>query len=162
MEAGRPRISLQAQGRSRRRLLVNRGAESVAMLAAFGAIGVLGVVVVSVLLRGVPALNLDLLTKNQVTFGATGGGYLLSSRDMLGAVPRARTPTTEGAPMTDEAIIRSFPVARRPQHVVPSYDLKTLYVVSDLGNSLQPIDPLTGRPRPLPAEARTAYGGERG
>jgi YVTN family beta-propeller protein len=27
---------------------------------------------------------------------------------------------------------------------VPSYDLKTLYVASDLGNSLQPIDPGTG------------------
>jgi phosphate transport system permease protein len=74
VEAGRPTVSLQAQGRSRRRLLVNRGAESVAMLAAFGAIGVLGVVVVSVLLRGIPALNLDLFTQNQVTFGQTGGG----------------------------------------------------------------------------------------
>jgi phosphate transport system permease protein len=74
VEAGRPRISLQAQGRSRRRLFVNRGAESIATIAAFGAVAVLGVVVVSVLLRGIPALNLDLLTKNQVTFGATGGG----------------------------------------------------------------------------------------
>jgi YVTN family beta-propeller protein len=43
-------------------------------------------------------------------------------------------------------IIRRFRVGRRPQHVVPSYDLKTLYAVSDLGNSLRPIDPATGRP----------------
>ena len=70
----RPTISLQAQGRSRRRQLVNRGAEGIATLAAFGAVAVLGIVVVSVLLRGVPALNLDFFTKNQVTFGETGGG----------------------------------------------------------------------------------------
>jgi phosphate transport system permease protein len=35
---------------------------------------VLGVVVVSVLLHGIPALNLDFFTKNQVAFGETGGG----------------------------------------------------------------------------------------
>jgi phosphate transport system permease protein len=74
VEAARPPISLQAQGRSRRRLRTNRGAEVIATLAAAGAIAVLGIVIVSVLLRGIPALNLDLLTKNQVTFGQTGGG----------------------------------------------------------------------------------------
>jgi YVTN family beta-propeller protein len=49
-------------------------------------------------------------------------------------------------------VIRSFPVKERPEHVVPSYDLKTLYAVSDLGNSLQPIDPATGKPAggPIP------------
>lgn len=41
-------------------------------------------------------------------------------------------------------IIRSFPVPRRPEHVVPSYDLKTLYVASDLGSALTPINPITG------------------
>src|SRR5690606_27841367 len=36
-----------------------------------------------------------------------------------------------------------------PQHVVPSYDLQTLYVTNDLpigGGSLLPIDPRTGKP----------------
>jgi DNA-binding beta-propeller fold protein YncE len=33
-----------------------------------------------------------------------------------------------------------------PQHVVPAYDLRTLYVTNDLGNSLTAIDPRTGRP----------------
>jgi DNA-binding beta-propeller fold protein YncE len=32
-----------------------------------------------------------------------------------------------------------------PQHVVPAYDLKTLYVTNDTGNSLTTIDPRTGR-----------------
>jgi phosphate transport system permease protein len=74
VDAGHDGLSLQASGRSRRRLFVNRGAESIATLAAFGAVAVLGVVVVSVLLRGLPALNLDFFTKNQVTFGQSGGG----------------------------------------------------------------------------------------
>jgi hypothetical protein len=34
---------------------------------------------------------------------------------------------------------------RQPQHVTPSYDLKTLWVLSDLGDSLTKIDPATGK-----------------
>jgi YVTN family beta-propeller protein len=44
-----------------------------------------------------------------------------------------------------------FPVGALPQHVVPSYDLKTLWVTNDEGNSLTPIDPKTGKPgAPVP------------
>jgi DNA-binding beta-propeller fold protein YncE len=50
-----------------------------------------------------------------------------------------------------------FRVKRRPQHVVPSYDLKTLYVASDLGNSLQPIDPATARPSGPPIPVADPY-----
>src|SRR5262249_49089220 len=35
-----------------------------------------------------------------------------------------------------------------PQHVIPSYDLRTLYVANDEGNSLTPINPDTGIPGP--------------
>ena len=65
---------LAATGRVRRRKLVNRAIEGVACIACAAAVAVLGIVVVSVLLKGVPALNLDLFTKVQVTFGETGGG----------------------------------------------------------------------------------------
>jgi YVTN family beta-propeller protein len=41
-------------------------------------------------------------------------------------------------------IIDEFAVGRQPQHVVPSYDLKTLWVVSDLGDNVTRIDPSTG------------------
>jgi YVTN family beta-propeller protein len=41
-------------------------------------------------------------------------------------------------------VIDEFPVGRQPQHVVPSYDLKTLWVVSDLGDNVTRIDPATG------------------
>jgi DNA-binding beta-propeller fold protein YncE len=36
-------------------------------------------------------------------------------------------------------------VGRQPQHVVPSWDLKTLWVNNDLGNTLTAIDPATGK-----------------
>jgi len=41
-------------------------------------------------------------------------------------------------------ILRVVRVGREPQHVVPSWDLKTLWVNNDLGNTLTPIDPKTG------------------
>jgi DNA-binding beta-propeller fold protein YncE len=48
-------------------------------------------------------------------------------------------------------IVRHFDTGRLPQHVVPSYDLKTLWVNNDLGNSLTPIDPRNGKPgKPMP------------
>ena len=43
-------------------------------------------------------------------------------------------------------VVEHFPVGALPQHVTPSHDLKTLYVNDDVGNTLTPIDPLTGRP----------------
>jgi YVTN family beta-propeller protein len=43
-------------------------------------------------------------------------------------------------------VIDTFPVGREPQHVVPSWDLTTLYSTNDLGNSLTAIDPKTGKP----------------
>jgi DNA-binding beta-propeller fold protein YncE len=41
-------------------------------------------------------------------------------------------------------VLRKFETGALPQHVVPSYDLRTLWVANDLGNSLTPIDPVTG------------------
>jgi YVTN family beta-propeller protein len=43
-------------------------------------------------------------------------------------------------------VIDEFPVGALPQHVTPSYDLKTLWVDNDEGNSLTPIDPANGKP----------------
>jgi len=48
-------------------------------------------------------------------------------------------------------VIRTFGVGTLPQHVVPSYDLKTLWVNNDEGNTLTPINPATSKPgRPVP------------
>jgi YVTN family beta-propeller protein len=68
-------------------------------------------------------------------------------------VPNSVSNTvTEIDPATRQ-IVRTFPVGAEPQHVVPSWDLKTLWVTSDQGNSLTPIDPVTGLPGPpVPVE----------
>jgi DNA-binding beta-propeller fold protein YncE len=50
-------------------------------------------------------------------------------------------------------IVESFPTGALPQHVTPAYNLKTLYVDNDLGNSLTPIDPRTAKPgKPIHVE----------
>jgi YVTN family beta-propeller protein len=41
-------------------------------------------------------------------------------------------------------VIRTQPVGKGPQHVVPSWDLRTLWVNNNSGNSLTPIDPVRG------------------
>jgi DNA-binding beta-propeller fold protein YncE len=41
-------------------------------------------------------------------------------------------------------VVRTFPAGREVQHVVPSWDMKTLYATDDIGNTITPIDPRTG------------------
>jgi phosphate transport system permease protein len=67
-------VSLQARGRSRRRLRVNRGAEAASVLAALVAVGFLAILVGSVLVRAFHALNWDFFTKGPAVFGQSGGG----------------------------------------------------------------------------------------
>jgi YVTN family beta-propeller protein len=70
--------------------------------------------------------------------------------------PLVYVPDSEGAAVDEidphtYRIVRHFSVGALPQHVIPSYDMRTLYVANDLGNSLTPIDPRTGIPgRPIP------------
>ena len=49
-------------------------------------------------------------------------------------------------------VIETFKVGRNPQHVVPSWDLRTLWVANNAegttAGSLTPIDPKTGKPGP--------------
>ena len=42
-------------------------------------------------------------------------------------------------------VIRYFRTGAVVQHVVPTWDLRTLYATNDIGNSLTPIDPVSGR-----------------
>jgi len=66
--------SLQATGRARRRLRTNRLMESFGTGAAFLAVGVLGLVVATVLVRAWPALRWSLFTKTPNLVGGPGGG----------------------------------------------------------------------------------------
>jgi YVTN family beta-propeller protein len=61
-------------------------------------------------------------------------------------VPNSDSNTVDVIDQRTFKIVRHFSVGALPQHIVPAYDLKTLYVTNDAGNSLTPIDPTTGKP----------------
>jgi YVTN family beta-propeller protein len=50
-------------------------------------------------------------------------------------------------------VIDTFPTGAQPQHVTPAWNLKTLYIDNDVGNTLTPLNPVTGQPgHPIPVE----------
>jgi DNA-binding beta-propeller fold protein YncE len=66
-------------------------------------------------------------------------------------VPNSKSNTVDVISQRTFKVIEHFAVGALPQHVTPSWDLRTLYVTNDAGNSLTPIDPRTARPgRPIP------------
>jgi DNA-binding beta-propeller fold protein YncE len=66
-------------------------------------------------------------------------------------VPNSMSNTVEEIDPRTYRVVREFPVGILPQHVTPSWDLKTLYVLNDIGNSITPIDPVNGVPgKPIP------------
>ncbi|MFJ7490005.1 hypothetical protein ACIQZB_01910 [Streptomyces sp. NPDC097727] len=60
-------------------------------------------------------------------------------------VPNTNSDTVSVIDPATYKVIRTIKVARQPQHVVPSWDLKTLWVNNDIGDSLTAIDPATGK-----------------
>jgi len=60
-------------------------------------------------------------------------------------VPNSGSNTVDVIDPKTYKIVDHFDVGKQPQHVVPSWDLKTLWVLNDLGNSLTKIDPLSGK-----------------
>ena len=60
-------------------------------------------------------------------------------------VPNSGSNTVDVIDPETYQVIDHFNVGRQPQHVVPSYDLKTLWVLNDLGDSVTSIDPATGK-----------------
>ena len=69
-------------------------------------------------------------------------------------VPNSQSDTVDVIDPNTMKVIDHFDVGRLPQHVTPSWDLKTLYVDNDHGNSLTPIDPNTGKQSgpPIPGD----------
>src|SRR5256714_8132118 len=64
------------------------------------------------------------------------------------AVPMVYVPNSRSGSVTvidpkTYQVVRTFPTGKVPQHVVPSYDLSTLWVANNSSNSLTPIDPVT-------------------
>jgi YVTN family beta-propeller protein len=91
------------------------------------------------------------LKANDVWAADRVGDLAPAVRDMP---TRVYVPNSSGNSVTviDPAtfkVLKTVRVGHQPQHVVPSWDLQTLWVNNDLGDSLTPIDPHTtkfGRP----------------
>jgi len=86
-------------------------------------------------------------------YSETGADKL--SPAVSGALPRIYVPNRQGNDVSviDPAtmkVVDRFPVGVNPQHVVPSWDLKTLWVTNNAegrtDGTLTPIDPMTGKP----------------
>ncbi|MFN8110347.1 MAG: YncE family protein [Thermoleophilia bacterium] len=69
-------------------------------------------------------------------------------------VPDTKSDTLDVIDPRTRRVIAHYAVGAQPQHVVPAWDLRTLYVLNDVGNSLTPINPRTGRPaaRTIPVD----------
>ena len=61
-------------------------------------------------------------------------------------VPNSMSNTVSVIDPSSLTVIDQFPVKELPQHVVPSWDMQTLYVNNNNGNTLTPIDPRSGKP----------------
>ncbi|HEY1000974.1 MAG TPA: YncE family protein, partial [Streptosporangiaceae bacterium] len=82
-------------------------------------------------------------------YADAGAGML--SPAVRGVPYRIYVPDSGGSTVTviNPATLKvtaTYRTGLNPQHVVPGYDLRTLYVTNDLGNSLTPVNPRTGRP----------------
>jgi DNA-binding beta-propeller fold protein YncE len=72
-------------------------------------------------------------------------------------VPNSASDTVDVIDQRTFKIVAHYPVGLLPQHVTPSYDLKTLWVDNDVGNSLTPVSPITGRPKGKPVPVSDPY-----
>jgi YVTN family beta-propeller protein len=82
-------------------------------------------------------------------YAAAGANMLTGAA--LHALPRIYVPNSESntVDVIDPAtrrIVSHLTVGRLPQHVTPSWDLRTLYVLDDKGNTITPVDPRTAKP----------------
>lgn len=110
------RVLAPAPGAGRRRL-INQTMTVLCTIAAVLAVAVLLLVIISVLVKGAPALNINLLTKDAVPFGAHGGGLayaFIGTGILVGLATLISVPiailtaiyTTEFAPPKVATVIR--------------------------------------------------------
>jgi YVTN family beta-propeller protein len=103
---------------------------------------------------GVPTVaGMPPVTDPANLYGDAGANML--SPVVAGALPRVYVPNlrSDSISVIDPAtlkVVDTFRVGRSPQHVVPAYDLHTLWVTNNAEDrpdgSLTPIDPTTGKP----------------
>ena len=93
--------------------------------------------------------------KPPATAVSPGGVYSHAGPGMLSAAVvgdpyRLYVPESAGSGIdvvdpTARRVLAHYETGSDPQHVVPGYDLRTLYVTNDLANTLSPINPATGK-----------------
>ncbi|WP_327168841.1 hypothetical protein [Streptomyces subrutilus] len=59
-------------------------------------------------------------------------------------VPNTTSNTVSVIDPATYQVVDTIPVGKQPQHVVPSWDMKTLWVNNNRGHTLTPINPATG------------------
>jgi YVTN family beta-propeller protein len=97
--------------------------------------------------RTAPATGIPPLLDSHNVYAADRPGLLSPEARRARAlvfVPDSEDQTVTIIDQRTRSVIQVVHTGRLPQHVTPSYDLKTLYVDNDLGNSLTTINPRTG------------------
>ncbi|MCA8067294.1 YncE family protein [Burkholderia sp. AU38729] len=135
------------QPRFRRHLRFPRPAAVIVAALAVGARGAIAAAAVATVPGMPPVVHPDNL------YSEAQAGRM--SAAVAGALPRIYVPNLRSNdvyvidPATYQVVDR-FAVGRSPQHVVPAWDLKTLWVANNAegrtDGSLTPIDPKTGKP----------------
>ncbi len=120
-----------------------------------GASGTLGGISELVPSRKTVASVPKLIDRNNVYAADSANNLTGAARTALPRiyVPNSQSNTVDVIDPTTFKIVDHFAVGGLPQHVVPAYDLKHLYVTNDTGNTLTEINPQTGKPtRTIPVE----------
>jgi DNA-binding beta-propeller fold protein YncE len=94
-------------------------------------------------------------TSSNVYAGTQPGDLSPTVKDdrQLVYVPNSMSNTVDIISQRTLKVIGQFPTGALPQHVTPAWNLQTLYVDNDVGNTLTPVNPVTGQPgRPIPVE----------
>ncbi|MBY4725809.1 MULTISPECIES: YncE family protein [Burkholderia] len=135
------------QPRFRRHLRFSRPAAVIVAALAVGARGAIAAAAVATVPGMPPVVHPDNL------YSEAQAGRM--SAAVAGALPRIYVPNLRSNdvyvidPATYQVVDR-FAVGRSPQHVVPAWDLQTLWVANNAegrtDGSLTPIDPKTGKP----------------
>src|SRR5437879_2774045 len=89
----------------------------------------------------------DTVPRSLNIYAAAGAGMLSPAARRakpLVYVPNSKDGTVSVVDPRTYRVVRTFATGALPQHVVPAYDLATLWVANNLGNSLTPIDPVPG------------------
>jgi YVTN family beta-propeller protein len=86
---------------------------------------------------------------NNIYAATNVGMFNMNVRDVPERVyvPNSKSNTVSVIDPGTFKVLETFPVDGEPMHIVPAWDLKTLWVADDLGNTLIAIDPMTSRPR---------------